>query len=72
MSFHKTKRTMTLGSRAGWYGPLKSPRVSISWPPELLKKIAMEAYLSGIPFAEVVRRRMRASYLVPVRQAKRQ
>ena len=69
---HKTRRTLTRGSLAGHFAPIKSPRVSISWPPELLKKIALEAYLAGIPFAEVVRRRMRASYLVPVRQAKRQ
>ena len=62
-----TRRIPATGSYANGPGkPMKLPRVSISWPAELREKLTQEALQEGIAFAEVVRRRVAASYLHPV------
>ncbi len=47
----------------GWgNAPMISPRVSVSWPEDLLGKLTRESEAKCLPFAEIVRRRVRASY----------
>jgi hypothetical protein len=41
---------------------LQSPRVTVSWPPDLLGKLSRESEALSLPFAEIVRRRVWASY----------
>lgn len=47
--------------------PMRSPRVAVSWPADLLDKLNVEAIAKGLPFAEIVRRRVKASYQAEVR-----
>lgn len=57
-----------LGSlKNGIQKPMGSPRVAISWPADVLEKLFNEATAQGLPFAEIVRRRVRASYRAEVR-----
>ncbi len=52
-----------MGSFAnGLQKPMRLPRVAISWPPDLLERMRLEAAAENLPFAEIVRRRVRASY----------
>ena len=39
-----------------------SPRVMVSWPEDLFGKIVRESEALSLPFAEIVRRRIRESY----------
>jgi len=41
---------------------LTTPRIAIGFPPELMEKIHDEARVLGVPFAEIVRRRVVMSY----------
>ncbi len=63
-SAHKRQGRIAKGSYAGLWGPVKSPRIAISWPVDLLERLCKEANKEGIPFAAVVRRRIRASYFL--------
>jgi hypothetical protein len=52
-----------LGSiRNGIQKPHRSPRIAITWPHDLLVMVSDEAEALNLPFAEIVRRRIRASY----------
>jgi hypothetical protein len=54
------------GSTLNGFGHRKmvSPRVSVSWPQDLLGRLCRESEAESVPFAEVVRRRVRASYFL--------
>jgi hypothetical protein len=39
-----------------------SPRVMVSWPEDLLGKLCRESEALSLPFAEIVRRRVRMGY----------
>jgi hypothetical protein len=41
---------------------LQSPRVTVSWPPDLLGKLSRESEAKSLPFAEIVRRRVKMGY----------
>lgn len=56
-----------LGSlKNGIQKPMGSPRVAVSWPADMLDALYIEATAKGLPFAEIVRRRVRASYRAEV------
>ncbi len=70
MTLHKRQGRIAKGSYAGLWGPVKSPRIAISWPVDLLERLCKEANKEGIPFAAIVRRRVRASYFLKPQAAR--
>ncbi len=72
MTLHKRQGRIAKGSTVGTWAsePLKSPRVCISWPVDLLERLCKEANKEGIPFAAIVRRRVRASYFLKPQAAR--
>lgn len=64
MTFHSCAPKRTRGSfgSAGSGRKKKTPAVSVSFDPELFECVAGEAEKRGIPFAAVVRQRLKASY----------
>ena len=58
----RSRRVPARGSFAGLWTEVKSPRVAISFTPDLLDLVRTEAEITTRSFAEIVRRRLYQSY----------
>ena len=63
MGYGRRISIIAKGSNKDGYGQFnRSKRVAISWPTDLLAKLIAEAIDCGMPFSEIVRRRVRKGY----------